>query len=65
MTDDETSQVQNGKIIIKLIAKDYIQPVKYELDFAQAHNHLDSLGFGFFQYTDPFFQLDSPPPQAG
>tara|TARA_R110000850_G_scaffold133220_6_gene254364 strand:+ start:1023 stop:1436 length:414 start_codon:yes stop_codon:yes gene_type:complete len=65
LIDDETSHDQNGKVIIKLIAKDYIQPVKYELDFSQAHNYLDSLVFGFFQYTDPFFQLDSLPPHAG
>tara|TARA_R110002072_G_scaffold296074_1_gene467493 strand:- start:37375 stop:37959 length:585 start_codon:yes stop_codon:yes gene_type:complete len=65
LTDDETSQDPSGKVTIRLIAKDYIQPLKYDVDFTESQNQPNSPEFLFFPYIDPFFQLDNPPPQAG
>ncbi|PZX52652.1 hypothetical protein [Algoriphagus chordae] len=65
LTDDETSQDHNGKQTIKLIAKDYIQPIKNTLAFTQAANSNDSPDFQFLSYTNPFFQLHTPPPRLG
>ena len=62
---DETSQDPSGKVTIRLIAKDYIQPLKYDVDFTESQNQPNSPEFLFFPYIDPFFQLDNPPPQAG
>ncbi|MEP0714302.1 hypothetical protein [Algoriphagus sp.] len=65
LTDDENSQDQNGKLSIKLIAKDYIQPIKNNLAFTQVANGIDSPEFHFLIYTNPFFQLHTPPPRLG
>lgn len=65
LTDDEIPQDQNSKTVISLLVKDYIQPEKRALVLTNAKKQIDPVGFIFSNYTNPFFQLDSPPPQIG
>jgi hypothetical protein len=65
LTEDEIPQNQNGKSLIKLLAKDYLQPEKYGMDFSIVTHDFVSPGFSFFNYSNPFFQHLSPPPQVG
>jgi hypothetical protein len=65
LSGDEIPQDQNGNLLIQLLAKDYLQPEKYGINFSHPTHHFVSPSFSFFNYTNPSFQLDSPPPEVG
>ena len=65
LTEDAIPQDQNGKTVIKHIVKDYLQPGKNTIKLTPSISYLNSPEFIFSNYSNPFFQLVSPPPQAG
>lgn len=63
LTEDGSPQDQNGKIQLKLFAKDYIETEVYQLGYVGSRATEDKIGFIFSTYMSPSFTLDSPPPQ--
>ncbi|GMQ31767.1 hypothetical protein Ataiwa_00390 [Algoriphagus taiwanensis] len=63
LVDDELPQDQNGKSMIKLFAKDYVESDLYSLPIAERSGYEIQIGFIFSAYMSPYFNLDSPPPQ--
>lgn len=63
LTDDELPQDQNGKMQLKLFAKDYIEPEIFQTELIALSSAKDKIGFIFSTYMSPKFTLDSPPPQ--
>lgn len=63
LTDDELPQDQNGKMQLKLFAKDYIETEVFQIELFVQNNIEDKIGFIFSAYMSPYFTLDSPPPQ--
>lgn len=64
LTDDQLPQDQNGKIQLKLFAKDYIETEIFHTDLIAQISIEDKIGFIFSAYMSPYFALDSPPPQV-
>ncbi len=63
LTDDTLPQDQNGKMQVKLFAKDYIESEIYQLGQIGLDATEDKIGFIFSPYMSPCTTLDSPPPQ--
>lgn len=63
LTEDEIPQDQNGKLLVKTFIKDYIQPEVYSPEKSEAIAIEDQIGLAFSTYMNPYFTLDSPPPQ--
>lgn len=62
LTEDEIPQDQNGKTVIMLLVKDYLQPVPF-LFKAYTNTKLNSrIGFIAYLYLDPTLGVESPPP---
>jgi hypothetical protein len=64
LTDDQLPQDQNGKMQLKLFAKDYIEPEVFQTGLLLQKSGEDKIGFIFSPYMNPYFTLDSPPPQV-
>lgn len=64
LTDDDLPQDQNGKMQLKLFAKDYIEPEVFQTELIELVSAKDKIGFIFSTYMSPYFTLDSPPPQV-
>jgi len=64
LTDDQLPQDQNGKLQLKLFAKDYLEPEVFQIASVEQKSIEDKIGFIFSAYMSPYFILDSPPPQA-
>lgn len=65
LTVDEIPHEKNGKTVISLLAKDYMQPDKHDLVLIHSKKKIDPIEFIFSKYTNPVFQQDSPPPRIG
>lgn len=63
LTEDALPQDQNGKMLLKLFAKDYIEADVYQLGYAGSTDIEDKIGFIFSPYLSPCRTLDSPPPK--
>nr|WP_244545538.1 hypothetical protein [Algoriphagus locisalis] len=63
LTDDEIPQDQNGKTVIKLVVKDYLQPNPFLFEAYTSTPFDLSIGQVFFQYANPTDGIESPPPQ--
>lgn len=64
LTDDQLPQDQNGKLQLKLFAKDYLEPEVFQIALVEQISIEDKIGFIFSTYMSPYFTLDSPPPQV-
>lgn len=64
LTDDQLPRDQNGKIQLKLFAKDYIETEIFQTGLLAQKSVEDKIGFIFSPYMSPYFTLDSPPPQV-
>ena len=64
LTDNKLPQDQNGKMQLKLFAKDYIEPEVFQTDLIVQNSIKDKIGYIFSAYMSPYFTLDSPPPQV-
>lgn len=64
LTDHELPQDQNGKNFLKLFAKDYLESTLTKLVKPDRQGFNILIGFIFSPYMSPYFNLDSPPPQA-
>lgn len=64
LTDNELPQDHNGKNILKLIAKDYIESTLIKVADANRQGFDIWIGFIFSPYMSPSFTLDSPPPRV-
>ena len=63
LTADEIPQDQNGKTVIKLVVKDYIQPIPF-LFRAFEQTSIDStIGFDLYVHSNPIQGIELPPPQ--
>ncbi len=63
LTDGELPQDQNGKIQLRLFAKDYLEPETYQIELFALKSVGEKIEFIFSAYMSPYFTLDSPPPQ--
>jgi hypothetical protein len=63
LTDDQLPQDQNGKLQLKLFAKDYIETEVFQIALVEQNSFENKIGFIFSPYMSPYFSLDSPPPQ--
>ena len=63
LTDEDTPLDQNGKIQLKLAAKDYLETEIFGLEMPERHGYIVQIGFIFSTYMSPFFTTPSPPPQ--
>lgn len=63
LTEEDIPGDQNGKIQLKLFAKDYLEPQVYQIELFANPSVDDKIGFIFSAYMSPYFTLDSPPPQ--
>lgn len=63
ITDDQLPQDQNGKSLVLVFAKDYLEPEILQLGNRCGMIAKDKIGFIFSAYMSPYFTLDGPPPQ--
>ncbi|MEB2780336.1 hypothetical protein U3A58_08015 [Algoriphagus sp. C2-6-M1] len=63
LMQDELPQDQNNKTTVKLFVKDYLQADQYSIDFSQYSSEKKTPGFIVFRHSNPFCQLDNPPPK--
>nr|WP_287938797.1 hypothetical protein [Algoriphagus sp.] len=64
LVDDELPQDQNGKNLLKVFAKDYLETDLFGLEIPSREGYEIKIGFIFSPYMSPYFTLDSPPPQG-
>ncbi len=61
--DDESQRDQNNQLLIKLVSKDYLESSIYQLESSIGLVQPIHFGDWVFDYSSPYFVLDSPPPQ--
>lgn len=63
VTDSDFDSEQSNSKSFKSFVKDYIQTVSHEFQGVNSKASVATLGFIFSPYQNPFYTLDSPPPQ--
>lgn len=63
LTDDELPQEHNGKTVLKLVVKDYIQTIPFLFRSYEQISANSTIGFDFYYHSNPTPGIELPPPQ--